>query len=110
MKSKLPLTEDLDFAYLLQLLPPLYEVEEFSWLSELFSIVGHEALIDLCRYAGGETIKIPTLDQLSDAIESLQYFYDIHIKKSTDLDSVPVKYRTTVNKIMDVYNARNYKK
>lgn len=103
-KNKLPLTEDLDFAYLLQLLPPLQDVPEFSWLAELFSIIGHESLLDLCKYAGGEVIKIPTLDELLNAVESLQYFYDIEIRKSLTLDDVPINYRTIVQHIIETYN------
>ena len=52
-RIKLPITEELDFAYLLSLLPPLKDEPEFAWLPELFSIVGHESLIRLCKYAGG---------------------------------------------------------
>ena len=54
--SKLNRTEDLDFHYLLTLMPPLHNISQFTWLPELFSIIGHEGLIKLCKYAGGETI------------------------------------------------------
>lgn len=103
----LPLTEELDFAYLLELLPPLYGVPEFAWLPELFSIIGHERLITLCKYAGGERIRIPTLEQLTDSIEALQWFYDVEIKKSKSILDVPVRLHLLVNKIIEVYNARN---
>ncbi len=85
----LPITEELDFEYLLELMPMLHDTPGFSWLPELFSIVGVESLINLCRYAGGETIQIPTLEELSESIEALQYFYDIRIKKSKSLLDVP---------------------
>ena len=100
-------TEDLDFAYLLELMTPLYGVPEFSWLPELFSIIGHERLITLCKYAGGERIRIPTLEQLSDAIEALQWFYDVCIKKSKQIVDAPVRVHRLFNIILDVYNARN---
>ena len=45
MNSKLPLTEEIDFHYLLGLMPPLHNVPEFAWLPELFSIIGHEKLV-----------------------------------------------------------------
>ena len=38
--KKLPITEELDFAYLLELMPPLHDIPEFSWLPELFAIIG----------------------------------------------------------------------
>lgn len=87
--TNLPITEELDFAYLLELMPALHHVSSFAWLPELFSIVGAEKLILLCKYAGGETISIPTLDELSTSIEALQYFYDIRIKKTKTVADMP---------------------
>ena len=106
-KSKLPITEDLDFAYLLELLPPLYNVPEYEWLPELFSIIGHERLLLLCKYAGGERIRIPTLEELSDSIDALQWFYDVHIKKCKDVTEVPVNLHDMFRKIFEIYNARD---
>lgn len=106
-KNSLPATEELDFVYLLELMPPLHDVPEFAWLPELFSIIGHESLITLCKYAGGEIIKIPTLDQLTDSIEALQWFYDIEIKKSKERIELPVKYTLLYNRMSEVYDARN---
>lgn len=105
--SKLPLTEELDFAYLLQLMPPLHDVPQFSWLAELFAVIGHERLIQLCKFAGGETIRIPTIEELSDSIEALQWFYDVYIKKSQKVGAIPLQYSVLVRKICEVYDARN---
>ena len=58
--NELSIKDELDFQYLLQLLPPLENEPEFAWLPELFSIIGARNLITLSKYAGGETIKIPT--------------------------------------------------
>lgn len=104
---KLPVTEELDFHYLLGLMPPLYDVPEFSWLPELFSIIGHESLIKLCKYAGGEQIRIPTLDELSKSIDALQCFYDVYIKKSKSESEIPDGLSELVDKIRVVYNDRN---
>lgn len=104
---KLPITEELDFHYLLGLMPPLHDVPEFSWLPELFSIVGYESLIKLCKYAGGEQIKIPTLSELSKSIDAIQYFYDVYIKKSKSESEIPDVLSELVDKIRMVYNARN---
>jgi hypothetical protein len=102
--SKLPITEDLDFHYLLELMPPLHNEPGFECLPELFSIIGHERLLLLCKYAGGETIKIPTVEQLSDSIESLQWFYDVYITNKKQLSDVPSKLLKSVNKIYEVYS------
>ena len=108
MKNKgLPITEDLDFSYLLGLMRPLYDVDEYAWLPELFTLIGHEKLIDLCRYVGGETITIPTLEQLNSSIEALQNFYDVYIKKSIAIEDIPVSNHDLVCKIKEIYDVRD---
>lgn len=107
MKNDLPVTEDLDFAYLLELMPPLHNCPEFAWLPELFSIIGHERLLLLCKYAGGERIRIPTLEQLADSIDALQWFYDVKIRKLKNVTEVPVHLHALFNKLLEVYDARN---
>lgn len=108
MKAKdLPITEELDFSYLLGLMRPLYEIDEYAWLPELFTLIGHTKLIDLCRYAGGETIKIPTLETLSKSIDCLQDFYDVYIKKCKTIDDIPITNLELVGKIKGIYDARN---
>ena len=104
-KSKLPITEELDFQYLLALMQPLHNVKEFAWLPELFSIIGHESLVKLCQYAGGEQIRIPTLTQLTDSIDALQAFYDVYIKKCKMIEDVPDNLISSVNTILEVYDA-----
>lgn len=89
MDKELPVTEELDFQYLLQLLPPLEETQEFANLPELFSIIGAKNLIKLCKYAGGETITIPTLEQLLRDIQALQWYYDVYIKGSKSSAEIP---------------------
>lgn len=105
MSNKLNRQEDLDFHYLLSLMPPLHNIPEFAWLPELFSIVGHESLIKLCKYAGGETIQIPSLQQLSDSVESLQLYYDVYIKHSKDESQIPSDFSQLVSKIKEVFDA-----
>ena len=99
----LPVKDELDFQYLLQLLPPLENEPEFAWLPELFSIIGARNLITLCKYAGGETIKLPTLEQLAQAIEALQWYYDVFISKRRELGEIPSNLCALVMKIRDTY-------
>lgn len=106
-ETTLPITDELDFAYLLELMLPLHNEVDFAWLPELFSIIGHERLTLLCKYAGGETIKIPTLEQLVDSISAFQYFYDIKIAKKRSIDEVPKRLTKLVNKISKCYNRIN---
>ena len=103
----LPVTEEIDFHYLLTLMPVLKDVPEFSFLPELFTLIGYEKLIDLCKYTGGETIQIPTLEELSNSIDSLQWFYDVYIKQTKEVSQVPANLITEVMKIKEVYDVRN---
>ena len=104
--NELPLTEDIDFHYLLSLMPPLSNEPEFEWLPELFSIIDIDSLLKLCKYCGGETIKIPTLDQLQKSIDALQWFYDVDIKHSRSYDAMPSELTELVNKVRSIYYAR----
>jgi len=105
--NKLTKTEELDFHYLLSLMPPLHGLPEFSWLPELFSIIGHEKLILLCKYAGGETIRIPTIDQLTNSIDTLQWFYDVKLKKCKEFSDIPEHLVELVNEVSTIYDVRN---
>lgn len=97
--SKLPKTEELDFCYLLTLLPALKGIPEYAPLPELFSLVGHEALIDLCKYAGGETFRIPTLEELNTSIESLKWYYAVFVTGETSITAIPAEYKEETLKI-----------
>lgn len=106
-KNNLPVTEEIDFQYLLGLMRPLHDIDEFAWLPELFVLVGHEKLIDLCRYCGGETITIPTLGQLSDSIDALQEYYNIYVKQLKSIDDIDDdRIKSLVLKIKSIYDAR----
>lgn len=105
---KLDIAESSDFHCLLELMLPLYDVDEFAWLPELFSIIGHERLLLLMKYAGGSTIKIPTLDQLNHAIEALDWYYKVYVTRKKRRKSIPVEYIDLVDKIKEVFDASNH--
>lgn len=79
--KELPIDEQLDFSFLLELMVMLEDEPLYSILPELFSILGHEKLILLCKFVGGEVVKVPTIKELTTAIEAMQYFTDIDIKQ-----------------------------
>lgn len=81
--------EENDFVYLLTILPALENDPEFAWLPELFSIIGYSKLITLSKYCGGESIKIPTLEQLLEDLQCLQYAFNISVKRNSTLQEVP---------------------
>lgn len=108
--DSLPITEEIDFHYLLTLMPPLHDVPEFAWLPELFSIIGHEKLIQLCKYCGGEQIKLPDIQTLSNSIEALQYFYDVYLIHRKSVSDIPDDIMNLVQKIRVIFNAHNHQK
>ena len=105
--KQLSLTETSDFHCLLELMLPLYQVDEYSWLPELFSIVGYEKLLLLAKYAGGSTIKIPTVEEISDAVEALSWYYKVYVIKNKYKKSIPEQYVELVGKIKEVFDASN---
>ena len=84
MNKTLSITEESDFAYLLELMLPLHNVPEFAWLPELFSIIGYEKLLLLCKYAGGETIAIPTIDQIKLLFKRYKKDLNLNSKNNED--------------------------
>lgn len=105
--EKLSITESSDFYLLLELMLPLYNEEEYAWLPELFSIIGHERLLKLAKYAGGSTIKIPTIDEITQSLEALDWFYKVYIQHSKYRKSIPTEYIELVDRIKEVFDARN---
>ena len=108
--KKLDLTESSDFHLLLELMLPLHGVEEYAWLPELFSIIGHEKLLLLMQYAGGATIKIPTLDELTTSLDALEWYYKVYVAKNKYRKSIPLDRIELVEKIKEVFDAANNKK
>lgn len=104
--EKLDITQSSDFHCLLELMVPLYGMEEFASLPELFSIIGHEKLILLMKYAGGTTIRIPTIDELTKSLEALDWYYKVYVIKRKYRKSIPVEYRDLVEKIKETFDAK----
>jgi hypothetical protein len=105
--SELDITQTSDFYCLLELMVPLYQIDEYAALPELFSIIGHEKLIRLMNYAGGETIRIPTIDELNHAIEALDWYYNVYVTERAQQQSIPEDCRELVNKIKEALHASN---
>jgi len=100
--KQLSLTEASNFEYLLELLVPLSSDPSFAWLPELFSIIGYEKLLLLSRFAGGETIKIPTISQISESMEGLNWYYRVFVEKSKYRKSIPEQYVDIVYRIKEI--------
>lgn len=49
----------------------LYNIPEYSSLSELAYLLDRDGLLKLCEYFGGQTIKIPTIEELEILVKAL---------------------------------------
>lgn len=59
----------------------LMDTNEYSSLSELVYVVDKPNLLNLCEYFGGQTIKIPTIDQLEELVYALLLYQYVHIDR-----------------------------
>ena len=49
----------------------LINIPEYSSLSELAYLLDKDSMLKLCEYFGGQTIKIPTIDELEMLVKAL---------------------------------------
>lgn len=65
----------------------IQKIPGYSVLSELVYILDKNNLLKLCEYFGGQTITIPTIDELEILIYCLVIYNDVVIEKR-DFDKV----------------------
>lgn len=63
----------------------LIGTNEYSSLSELAYILDKDSLLSLCEYFGGQTIYIPTIDEMESLVYSLLLYHYVKIE-SMDYD------------------------
>lgn len=71
------------FSLLLFVLYKFNDIEEYSTLSELAYVLDKKNLLSFCRYFGGLSIKVPTLDELEDVIDTLILYQLVNIEHNT---------------------------
>lgn len=120
IKQELAKLKDIDIYYIMMFsLYQMNKIPEYSSLSEMAYILDKDNLLRLCEYFGGQTIKIPTINELESLVYSLvlyQYVnidkmdYDEAVKlighKSSDLRAVKTQYKS----ICDVMNKYEFGK
>lgn len=88
----------------------LIGIPEYSSISELAYVLDKENMLNLCEYFGGQTIKIPTTDELESLIYSLLLYQYVKIehkdyeeaceligRENKDLRTVKANYRKLCN-------------
>lgn len=58
----------------------LHNIKEYSSLSELPYVLDKTNLINLCEFFGGQTITIPTIDELQDLVYALLLYQYVKIE------------------------------
>lgn len=100
-------TKDL-YTLSLFLLWKMSDIPEYSTTAQLAYILDKKSLLNICDFLGGQTIKIPTTQELIDM------FYTIEMYQLINIDNVPIddvvkKIKKTNNseaikRILDNYN------
>ena len=88
----------------------LIGIPEYSSISELAYVLDKENMLNLCEYFGGQTIKIPTTDELELLVYSLLLYQYVKIehkdyeeaceligRENKDLRTVKANYRKLCN-------------
>ncbi len=116
IKNKLSSLKERDVYSLgLFCLYKLIGTPEYSSISELAYVLDKKNLLNLCEYFGGQTITIPTIDELESLIYSLLLYQYVKIEhmdyneaiqlighESKDLRAVKANYRKLVE-VLDDY-------
>ena len=71
-------TTDL-FSLLLFVLYKIRDIDEYSTISELAYVLDKQNLLNLWEYFGGITIRVPTIDELENIINSLLIYQYVNI-------------------------------
>ena len=63
-------------------------IPEYSSLSELAYILDKNNLLKLCEYFGGQTLKIPTIDQLEETVYAMLLYQYVDVEKVDEKDAL----------------------
>lgn len=89
IKSELQKLKQIDiWSLMLFVLYNFQNVPEYSALSELAYVLDEKNLLKFCEYFGGQTIKVPTVDQLEETLYGMLLYQYIDIEKMTEKEAV----------------------
>lgn len=89
IKNELQKLNELDiWSLMLFVLYNFQKIPEYSTLSELAYILDKKHLLKLCEYFGGQTIKIPTIDELEETILSMLLYQYIDVQKICEKEAI----------------------
>lgn len=89
IKNELQKLKQMDiWSLMLFVLYNFQKIPEYSAISELAYILDEKSLLKLCEYFGGQTIKIPTIDQMEETIYSMLLYQYVDIEKISLEDAI----------------------
>ena len=106
------------YSMILFALYKLIDIPEYSALSELAYVLDRKNLVNLCEYFGGITIKIPTIDELTELTDALLLYQYVKIDKRDYDEAVnEIGYKSSslrtlkknYNKICDILDNYTFK-
>lgn len=120
LKSNVDNFKQQDFySLLLFSLYKMTEVPEYSSLSEMAYVLDKDNFLNLCEYFGGQTITIPTIEEVESLVYSLLLYQYVKIEgmdydkalslighESCELRRVKSQYQALC-KIMDTYDFKH---
>ena len=97
IKNNLDKLKEADiWSFILFALFKMREIPEYTSLSELIYILDKSSLLKLCEYFGGQTITIPTIEELETMLYGL-VLYDLMEIKNLEYDEAITHLPTTVS-------------
>lgn len=106
IKNELDKLKQIDlWSLMLFVLYNFQNIPEYSAISELAYILDEKNLLKLCEYFGGQTIKIPTIDQLEETIYAMLLYQYIDIEKIEEKEALLLLRvdKSRVNMIKNCY-------
>lgn len=89
IKNELQKLKQIDvWSLMLFVLYKFQEIPEYASLSELAYVLDRKNLLKLCEYFGGQTITIPTIDQLEEIIYAMLLYQYIDVEKIDEADAL----------------------
>ena len=84
--------EDI-YSLMLFVLYKCSETDEMSSLSQLAYILDIDSLLKICEFYGGQTIRIPTINELRHMLDALLIYQMVEIEHK-DINAIQKEYTT----------------
>lgn len=113
----LSLKETDIYSLLLFALFKIKDIPEYSSISELAYVLDRTNLLNFCEFFGGTTIKVPTISELKEVLNSLLLYQYVNLDGMNYDDAIKLvgnetgelkKVRANYNKMCEILNKYNF--